>query len=129
MGLNVLLQAKGRKFAFINVRSLLPNINLLRHDFELTDLTAIGVSESWLNHKVHDSLFKINGFNLVRLDRMGGKRGGGLVLYINNVFNFECLPDKFNYSDPDLEMLTVLVKPPNQKNFLLSLIYVPPLWK
>lgn len=36
------------------------------------------------------------------------------------------MPDHLNYSDKDVEMLTVLVKPPHQRNFLISLVYIPP---
>lgn len=63
---------------------------------------------------------------MIRLDRDGNKRGGGLALYINDTLEFECMPEHLNHSNKDLEMLTVLVKPTHQKNFLISLIYIPP---
>lgn len=126
MNFNELQTANGRKFVFINVRSLLPNINLMRHDFELSNFTIIGISETWLNKRIPDPLVSMRGFNLIRLDRKGDKRGGGLLIYINNTLDYECTPDCLNHSSKDIELLTVLIKPMHQKNFLVSLIYIPP---
>lgn len=103
--------SRGRKLAFINVRSIRPNINLLRHDFELSNLSLIGITESWFNDRIHDNLVSINGFNIVRSDRVLNKRGGGLVMYIHDTLEFERQPSHFNHSDKNLELLTVLLKP------------------
>lgn len=46
MTLDRLKTIKGHKFIFLNVRSILPNINLLRAEFEHSDLLVIGFSES-----------------------------------------------------------------------------------
>lgn len=62
--------------------SILPNINLLSSDFEYSDLFIIGISETLLTNRVHNNLVSIKGFNLVTLDKMPLKRGGGLLLYI-----------------------------------------------
>lgn len=108
------------------MRSLLPNINLLRHDFDLTNLSLIGVTETWLKSRIHDHLVNIKGFNIVRLDRSVNKRGGGLLIYLHDALDFERLPMEFNHSDKNLELLTILLKPKNQINFLVSLVYIPP---
>lgn len=47
-------------------------------------------------------------------------------MYIHNSLEFEQLPDQCHHSDKDLELLTVLVKLNNQRNFLVSLIYIAP---
>lgn len=77
MNFGQLRETRGRKFAFVNVRSLLPNINLMHHDFELSNFAVIGISKSWLNAKIPDPLIAIRGFNQIRLDRAVSKRGGG----------------------------------------------------
>lgn len=80
-----LCDLKGSKFAFLNIRSLKANFYLLKADMEsVTDvlgsgLIAVGLSETWLNENLHDSLFKIDNYILFRLDRKTGKRGGGVV--------------------------------------------------
>lgn len=71
----------GRKFLFLNIRSLLPNINLLRYQFAESNVMLIGLSETWLNERVHDGLITIDGYTMVRQDRCTGKRGGAHPLY------------------------------------------------
>lgn len=78
MDVKQLLEAKGRALVFLNIRSLLANINVLRCDFQHSKIMAIGISESWLNSKTHDQLVSIDGFKIVRHDRQYNKRGGGL---------------------------------------------------
>lgn len=71
------------------------NFNLQKADMEsVTDvlgsgLIAVGLSETWLNENLHDSLFKIDNYILFRLDRklVKGGRGwywgviGGVIFY------------------------------------------------
>lgn len=122
-GLNA---AKGIKFIFLNVRSLLPNINLLRAHFEHSNALLIGITESWLTPRIHDNLVAIDGFHLVRHDRKLPKRGGGLLLYINDAASFELLPPDMSHSDIHLEALSINVILPKQTNFLVTLVYLPP---
>lgn len=68
---------KGRKILFLNIRSIMANINELRYLLENSNIAICGICETWLNKKLHDKLKAINGFKLVRLDRKTGKRGGG----------------------------------------------------
>lgn len=116
----------GRKFMFFNVRSLLPNINLLRYELSDSNILLIGICETWLTERIHDGLIQIDGYNTVRLDRRTGKRGGGLIFYVNNTIKYDQVSDDLNSSDINLEMLTILIKPDHQRNFLVSLVYIPP---
>lgn len=118
--------AKGRKLVFLNVRSLLSNINLLRAEFEHSNLLVIGICETWLTTRIHDSLIAIDGFNLVRHDRKLSKRGGGLLLYINTAVDFTPMPENLSCSDGSLEALTTTVVLPKQRNFIITLVYIPP---
>lgn len=126
MNTQELLVCRGRKIIFLNIRSLSANINLLRHDFEMSDVMAIGLSETWLNPKLHDSLFNLQGFKLVRLDRPPPKRGGGLAFYINDAITDYQVPDDCIVSSEHIEMFSVLVKPPFQKTYFITLVYLPP---
>lgn len=79
-----------------------------------------------MNEKLHDALIEISGFNAVRLDRAVSKRGGGLVLYINNAIEFDVPRKDLNISTPDLEILTVTINLPKQTNFLVTLVDLTP---
>lgn len=99
---------KGRKIFFLNIRSILANINGFRSYLENSNLLACGLSETWLNNNVHNKLISINGFNLVRLDRVTKKRGGGLLFYINVNALYEVIENQSGsgtYSDHNIEML------------------------
>lgn len=80
--INDILALKGKKIVFLNIRMLLPDINNLRLDFELSNVLAVWLNETWLNVNISDSLIKIEGFKLFRLDRTINKRGGGGRCYL-----------------------------------------------
>lgn len=121
--------AKGRKILFLNIRSLMANINELRYCLENSNISICGICETWLNKKLHNNLIAINGFNTIRLDRKTGKRGGGLLFYINNSFKYELLDQEdlsSTYSDKNIEMLSIVVKPEKQRNMVFTVVYIPP---
>ena len=62
---------------YINIRSLFPKIDLLRHSLENSKVSICGVSESWLNEKMDSSLVDCKGYKVERLDRSWhtGNRG------------------------------------------------------
>lgn len=122
-------ELKGRKICFLNIRSLLPNINELRYCLEGSDVFACCICESWLNKRLHNKLIEIRGYEIYRLERRTGKRGGGLVIYINKTVRSEVLEQdepSSTYSTSDIEMLTVLIKPEKQRNIILTVVYIPP---
>lgn len=122
-------ELKGRKICFLNVRSLLSNINELCHCLEGSNIFACCICESWLNKKLHNKLVQIKGYEIHRLDRRTGKRGGGLIIYINDSIASEMLEQNelsCTYSCNDVEMLTISVKPENQRTIILTVVYIPP---
>lgn len=126
--INQIYSIKGSKFVFLNIRSLPANINVLRSDLEDNDnnIIAVGLCETWLNEKLHDSLFDINGFNLYRYDRHMSKRGGGLVIYVNDNFRVDSVSDIYNISNNDIELYSLKIHLPKQKNFIFTIVYIPP---
>ena len=92
-----------------NARSLNNKIDELRANCrflrEYRESSLICFSETWFDHKVDDSQFKIPSFQLIRQDRdcnSGKKDGGGVCLYVNerychqnniNLINKSCSPD------------------------------------
>ena len=40
----------------------------------------VAVTETWLNENIVNSEILPSGYNIFRLDRLGGRRGGGILL-------------------------------------------------
>ena len=74
------------------------------------------LTETWLNNNIPDANIELTGFSHVRADRdpsrSGKRKGGGLVLYINNRW---CNPGHVTVKDiiccPDIELLAVSLRP------------------
>lgn len=127
-----LCNLKGCKFSFLNIRSLNANLNPLKADLvsamsiQENCIVAIGLSESWLNGKLHNALFNIHGFTFYRQDRVLGKRGGGIAVYVNDKYAVDQVPEEFNVSNGDIELYSIIIIMPNQKNCLFTTVYIPP---
>ena len=65
---------KGLKLITLNAQSLRDKINYI--SIAVTGIDYIGVSETWLKPATKDPFVNIPGFNIFRLDRTRGKRGG-----------------------------------------------------
>ena len=93
--------------------------------------------ETWLTAGHTDKMIDITGYNHMRLDRSSGnimcsnnnhpKRGGGLIIYYKQeLLRYITMLDCSKIS-PHLEQLWILVKRPNHRNQIFSVIYRPPL--
>jgi len=75
----------------INARSLSANltkIKLLLLNFPAKP-DVLAISETWLLPNNSLKLFHLDGYNLISFPRTNKKkRGGGIALYINNLYNF-----------------------------------------
>lgn len=124
--LDALELVKGQKFIFLNIRSLLANFALFQADFMYSRSMIIGLTETWLTANTISNLVELKGFTLCRLDRRVKKRGGGVLLYINDKYNWEELDDSLNCSDENIELLNIVINRPNQSKLCVSVCYVPP---
>ena len=101
------------------------NINSFRNKFVFVENTiklfdVFLVSESKLDHTFPSNQFRINGYEIFRLNR--NRFGGGLIWYINENIpckhvhrpNFEVIAIEF-YQNNQKWLLLGLHKPPNQK--------------
>ncbi len=70
--------------AHINTRSLLPKIEEIRFLIKKTDLDILCISETRLSDKVSDNEVYIHGYTVKRQDRLDGRRGGGVCMYVKN---------------------------------------------
>ena len=106
---------------YFNARSLIPKFDKLCLICASVCPTFVCVVESWLSSEIDDSEINIQGYNIVRLDRT--RHGGGLVIYVHNMFSYSVL---FKGS-PDFELLTLSCKPStNNPDFYFALFYRPP---
>jgi len=71
---------------YTNMRSVMNNNKMeeLQMMLEAHDIHIIGITESWSHDGIDDAELNINGYTLFRRDRRGGKRGGGVLLYVRD---------------------------------------------
>ena len=67
---------KGLYFTHLNIRSLLPKLSQLKLTIKDTNTAVLSFSETWLDDSISGNEVKIEGYNIVRLDR---NREGGCV--------------------------------------------------
>lgn len=120
------LNMKGQKILFLNVRSILANLSLIQADFAESPVFSIGLTETWLRPTTVSGLVKLKGYNICRLDRKIKKRGGGVLLFLRDDLTWESFDELLNFSDENIELLTVVVKRSHQKTLCISVCYIPP---
>lgn len=87
----------------MNVRSLVPKIDLVRAWVQSSDPDVLVLSETWLKKSVSDSSIDIGDYKLFRADRLS--KGGGVAIYVKSKFNANVI--KY-FSKPKLfELLAV----------------------
>ena len=86
------------------------------------------ISESWLTPAIPDAAINLPGFNLLRQDQNQnlGKKGGGLCIYVKEIFSIDSLDERYNTSLSDYEIMGIKIKHPNIRPFNIIRIYRPP---
>lgn len=122
---------KGFKMLSLNIRSLLPKVNMLRVDLHDVNFHALCLNETWLKPIVNDNLINLTGYNHVRADRRvrnaNGdlKPGGGIMIYYQE--DYVCsLIDTITTSDADLEVMGVVLSKINHPKIIIINTYRPP---
>ena len=110
-----LSKLKGFKIASLNIVSLPLHIDELLVSLQSEPVDIIALSETRLDKNFSP---EIKGYELVKRDR--NRAGGGVAMYIRSVIDFKERPD---LSDEDL---SVEIRKPKQKPFLVSTWYRPP---
>lgn len=129
--LQSLSTVKGLKFAHINIRSLLPKIDILSHDMFQSEIDLLAISESWLKESIGDGFICLDGYNLERLDcavmsKDGTiKGGGGICVYIKSSILYNINRSSW-VSSKDIEVLYLTLKFPNCRDIMFVLFYHPP---
>lgn len=78
---------EGIGLAQVNARSLLTNFDIFKNHVLDSDYDVVGVTETWLTPAISSDVVAIANYSLLRNDREG--RGGGVALYIKNIFRYE----------------------------------------
>ena len=121
------------KIVMLNVRSLFPNVDQVRYYLDNYDI--IGLCETWLTDGHTKQMIDISGFEHIRLDRSSGnimnsnnhpKRGGGLIIYYKKELSPYLTKLSCSKITSNLEQLWVLLKRPNHRIEIISVIYRPP---
>lgn len=115
----------------MNIRSILPKINILRADTYGLKIDVMSFCETWLRETVPNSLLNIDGYRLVRADRStllpsgAPKTGGGLCIYYKNHFILNVFKDATQCTS-DLETLAISLSRPDHNLVVILNIYRPP---
>lgn len=120
------LGTRGQKIACLNIRSLYANHSQIEADFSGTKTFALCLTETWLKPNIKSHIVDIPGFDLIRLDRLSSKRGGGVACFINQGLNWTTPTQTIDVSNSDIEILTVIINRDHQNPLYISTIYLPP---
>lgn len=99
-------EQKGLLILHLNVRSLINKVELIRQILEDEKIDALCLTESWLTSYISDDLIKVDGYKILRKDRvneLGKRKGGEICIYVKDIYSTEllCTP----CSGKDIEML------------------------
>ena len=122
---------KGFKTVHLNVRSILKKIDQLRILLSDSNIDVFTVSETWLKKHLVSDLIEIKGYRAYRLDRESGKargkRGGGLLTYINEKHGSSCeFQEELSVSNTNIEAQWTFIHRPHCKNVVICNAYRPP---
>jgi exonuclease III len=85
----------------------------------------IAVSESWLNSNVSNAEVQIEGYNLIRHDRLR-KSGGGVCAYIHTSLKAHAIRELTATSDTGFQQLWIKVQNRKLRSILICVTYKPP---
>lgn len=126
---------KGFIVAHINIRSILPKIDFLRHEMSDHPVDILCISESWLRPAVLDTMVSIPGYVMERSDRVsneeGVKRtGGGLIIYIKESINY-VIQQSLWVVTPDVEAMVITIIPNHACSYHVCYLlpFIGPLWE
>lgn len=109
----------------INCRSLNKNFRSITSLLSRTNckLTAIGLSETWLN-PISSNTFNIDGYKFVCRSRTE-KIGGGVGLFIDDSYAYQIRND-LSFIKDYIETIFIEVAQKNEVNIIIGCVYRPP---
>ena len=102
----------------LNVSTLLPNIDELKHVFSILNIDILSLNETRLDNRITDKSLNIENYSLFSKDR--NRSGGGMALYVKK----SLLPSPADFVFKT-EFVSVYISVKNVK-LAISSIYRPP---
>ncbi len=119
-----LTEAKNVTMMYTNVLSLFNKLDELKLAVDNLKPDLIALTETWLNEQIADAEVRLEGFQLIRMDRIG-RRGGGIAMFIRD--GIEYVPHSSALQrHTACEILSCKLKVPNQSDLHIALAYRPP---
>ena len=114
--------------AHLNVRSMVSreNFHLITQTISSNDYDIFTISETWLDLSTSDNDIQIPGYILFRQDRGMHKTGGGIVVYVKDIYKASVVTEFSAVSDCNFQQLWLKVQCKKLKSFLLCTVYRPP---
>ena len=109
------------KVYYLNARSLVNKIDLLRSYTATYRPHVVCISETWGNDNLPDKYFSIKDYVFYRCDRQG-IRGGGVGIYISSQLQSYLLS---SFASDRVEGVTCCIRG-SERNCIISCIYKPP---
>lgn len=107
----------------INAQSVPSHYSELYEVFTSTNVHAILISETWLKPSLLSTTYPLQGFTLIRNDRID-KRGGGVAIYLRSYLSYKVLAVSSSVAaSPEFIFLEVCLK---GAKCVLGVIYCPP---
>ena len=114
--------------AHLNVRSMVSreNFHLITQTISSNDYDIFTISETWLDLSTSDIDIQIPGYTLFRQDRGIHKTGGGIVVYVKDIYKASVVTEFSAVSDCNFQQLWLKVQCKKLKSFFLCTVYRPP---
>src|ERR1700759_4434033 len=112
------INARSLQKNFIQIKSLIDKFSILP--------SVISLSETWLKNTFNTILFNIKDYDFISVPRKGIKSGGGVGLYINNLFTYIIRHDLADMLNSYCECCIIEILNDKSPNIIIIGIYKPP---
>ena len=115
------------KLSHLNIRSLKNRDHLSRFRLLVQQIKheIITISETWLNSTVSNADIELEGYKILRLDRLG-KVGGGVCMYYRNDLKVSYLKELSSISSFGFHQLWVKIQHRKLRSIIVCVVYRPP---
>lgn len=83
------------------------------------------MSETWLTVDILDAQIYLQGYKLIRHDRLTEKKGGGVAFYFRESFIMQTLAESTNQHPNSTEFLSISLSATNHHKIALCVAYRP----
>jgi Reverse transcriptase (RNA-dependent DNA polymerase) len=115
-------QGRRLNFVHLNPGSAVQHIGEMNDIFKGVDVQLIAVSETWFKMRHTNRHVGLDGFRVIRADRGGGRRGGGVALYLRENLRYKVVARSTPTSVVDYLFIELRLPYP----ILVCVIYNPP---